>query len=168
MADIARLRNIAFVGSHHAGKTTLVEAVLAFCGAIGPARDDSRRDDGHRSRAGMRRTCSRRSSDWRTRSQTTSTSRSSTVPDSSTSLKRRGSHRRASTRPSWSSKPTRAGSSDAGAGRLHRIDAAAAPFRRQQDGSPGRRFRRNAGRAASRVRPPRRSRAMAAGQRREL
>ena len=35
MADIARLRNIAFVGTHHAGKTTLVEAVLAFCGAIG-------------------------------------------------------------------------------------------------------------------------------------
>ncbi len=29
MADIARLRNIAFVGTHHAGKTTLVEAVLA-------------------------------------------------------------------------------------------------------------------------------------------
>lgn len=35
MADIARLRNIAFVGPHHAGKTTLVEAVLAFTGAIG-------------------------------------------------------------------------------------------------------------------------------------
>ena len=34
MADIARLRNIAFVGPHHAGKTTLVEAVLAHCGAI--------------------------------------------------------------------------------------------------------------------------------------
>ncbi|MDQ2865386.1 MAG: elongation factor G [Candidatus Eremiobacteraeota bacterium] len=34
MADIARLRNIAFVGPHHAGKTTLVEAVLAYCGAI--------------------------------------------------------------------------------------------------------------------------------------
>jgi elongation factor G len=35
MADISRLRNIAFVGTHHAGKTTLVEAVLAHCGAIG-------------------------------------------------------------------------------------------------------------------------------------
>src|SRR5215469_9208306 len=35
MADIARLRNIAFVGPHHAGKTTLVEAVLAHTGAIG-------------------------------------------------------------------------------------------------------------------------------------
>ncbi|MGB8519030.1 MAG: elongation factor G [Candidatus Tumulicola sp.] len=35
MADIARLRNIAFVGPHHAGKTTLVEAVLAQMGAIG-------------------------------------------------------------------------------------------------------------------------------------
>jgi len=35
MADIARLRNIAFVGPHHAGKTTLVEAVLAHMGAIG-------------------------------------------------------------------------------------------------------------------------------------
>jgi elongation factor G len=35
MADIARLRNIAFVGTHHAGKTTLVEAVLAYTGAIG-------------------------------------------------------------------------------------------------------------------------------------
>ena len=34
MAEIARLRNIAFVGPHHAGKTTLVEAVLAHCGAI--------------------------------------------------------------------------------------------------------------------------------------
>src|SRR5579883_1489567 len=35
MADISRLRNIAFVGPHHGGKTTLVEAVLAHCGAIG-------------------------------------------------------------------------------------------------------------------------------------
>jgi elongation factor G len=35
MADIARLRNIAFVGPHHAGKTTLVEAVLAHMGAVG-------------------------------------------------------------------------------------------------------------------------------------
>jgi len=32
--DIDRQRNIAFVGPHHAGKTTLVEAVLAQCGAI--------------------------------------------------------------------------------------------------------------------------------------
>jgi len=32
--DIDRQRNIAFVGPHHAGKTTLVEAVLAHCGAI--------------------------------------------------------------------------------------------------------------------------------------
>ncbi|HEY1655473.1 MAG TPA: elongation factor G [Candidatus Tumulicola sp.] len=35
MADIARLRNIAFVGPHHAGKTTLVEAILARTSAIG-------------------------------------------------------------------------------------------------------------------------------------
>jgi elongation factor G len=35
LADIARLRNIAFVGPHHAGKTTLVEAILAQTGAIG-------------------------------------------------------------------------------------------------------------------------------------
>ncbi len=35
MAEIGRLRNIAFVGSHHGGKTTLVEALLAFTGAIG-------------------------------------------------------------------------------------------------------------------------------------
>lgn len=35
MADISRLRNVAFVGPHHAGKTTLVEAILAHCGAIG-------------------------------------------------------------------------------------------------------------------------------------
>ena len=35
MADIVRLRNIAFVGPHHAGKTTLVEAILAHCAAIG-------------------------------------------------------------------------------------------------------------------------------------
>ena len=35
MADIVRLRNIAFVGPHHAGKTTLVEAILAHTGAIG-------------------------------------------------------------------------------------------------------------------------------------
>jgi elongation factor G len=35
VADIARLRNIAFVGPHHAGKTTLVEAILAHTGAIG-------------------------------------------------------------------------------------------------------------------------------------
>ncbi|HET9031214.1 MAG TPA: elongation factor G [Candidatus Aquilonibacter sp.] len=31
---IDRQRNIAFVGPHHAGKTTLVEAVLAYCGAV--------------------------------------------------------------------------------------------------------------------------------------
>jgi elongation factor G len=40
--DIARLRNIAVVGPHHAGKTTLVEALLAHCGAIprrGSVRD---------------------------------------------------------------------------------------------------------------------------------
>jgi elongation factor G len=35
LADIARLRNIAFVGPHHGGKTTLVEAILAHTGAIG-------------------------------------------------------------------------------------------------------------------------------------
>jgi elongation factor G len=35
MADISRLRTIAFVGPHHSGKTTLVEAVLASSGAIG-------------------------------------------------------------------------------------------------------------------------------------
>lgn len=35
MAEISRLRNVAFVGPHHGGKTTLVEAVLAHCGAIG-------------------------------------------------------------------------------------------------------------------------------------
>jgi elongation factor G len=35
LAEIERLRNIAFVGPHHAGKTTLVEAILAHTGAIG-------------------------------------------------------------------------------------------------------------------------------------
>jgi elongation factor G len=35
LADIERLRNVAFVGPHHAGKTTLVEAILAHTGAIG-------------------------------------------------------------------------------------------------------------------------------------
>ena len=34
MSDISRVRNIAFVGSHHAGKTTLVESILAHCGAV--------------------------------------------------------------------------------------------------------------------------------------
>jgi elongation factor G len=34
MSDIASIRNVAFVGPHHAGKTTLVEALLAHCGAI--------------------------------------------------------------------------------------------------------------------------------------
>jgi elongation factor G len=34
MGDIARRRNVAVVGPHHAGKTTLVEALLATCGAI--------------------------------------------------------------------------------------------------------------------------------------
>ncbi|HET7814746.1 MAG TPA: elongation factor G [Candidatus Baltobacteraceae bacterium] len=33
--DVSRVRNIGIVGSHHAGKTTLVEAILAHCGAIG-------------------------------------------------------------------------------------------------------------------------------------
>jgi len=40
--NIARLRNVAVVGPHHAGKTTLVEALLAHCGAIprrGSVRD---------------------------------------------------------------------------------------------------------------------------------
>jgi elongation factor G len=35
LANIVRLRNIAFVGPHHTGKTTLVEAILAHTGAIG-------------------------------------------------------------------------------------------------------------------------------------
>jgi elongation factor G len=34
MGDIARRRNVAIVGPHHSGKTTLVEALLAKCGAI--------------------------------------------------------------------------------------------------------------------------------------
>lgn len=34
-SDISRVRNIAIVGSHHGGKTTLVEAILAHCGAVG-------------------------------------------------------------------------------------------------------------------------------------
>jgi elongation factor G len=34
MANVDRLRNVAFVGPHHAGKTTLVEAVLAKTAAI--------------------------------------------------------------------------------------------------------------------------------------
>jgi elongation factor G len=34
MAEIDRQRNIAFVGPHHSGKTTLLEAVLAHCGAV--------------------------------------------------------------------------------------------------------------------------------------
>ena len=34
-SDISRVRNIGIVGSHHAGKTTLVEAILTHCGAIG-------------------------------------------------------------------------------------------------------------------------------------
>jgi elongation factor G len=34
MAQIDRRRNVAFVGPHHSGKTSLVEAVLAYSGAI--------------------------------------------------------------------------------------------------------------------------------------
>ncbi len=34
-SDTSRVRNIGIVGSHHGGKTTLVEAILAYCGAIG-------------------------------------------------------------------------------------------------------------------------------------
>jgi elongation factor G len=34
MTETSRIHNIAFVGSHHSGKTTLVEAVLAHTGAI--------------------------------------------------------------------------------------------------------------------------------------
>jgi elongation factor G len=46
--DIARLRNIAIVGPHHGGKTTLVEALLAHCGAIprrGSVRDGTTTTD---------------------------------------------------------------------------------------------------------------------------
>jgi elongation factor G len=42
MDDIRRLRNVAVVGPHHAGKTTLVESLLSHCGAIqrrGSVRD---------------------------------------------------------------------------------------------------------------------------------
>ncbi|HZW54178.1 MAG TPA: GTP-binding protein, partial [Candidatus Elarobacter sp.] len=48
MEDIARLRNVAVVGPHHAGKTTLVEALLAHCGAIprkGSVRDGTTTTD---------------------------------------------------------------------------------------------------------------------------
>ncbi|HET9095054.1 MAG TPA: GTP-binding protein, partial [Candidatus Baltobacteraceae bacterium] len=34
-SDITRVRNIGIVGSHHGGKTTLVEAILMHCAAIG-------------------------------------------------------------------------------------------------------------------------------------
>ncbi|MGH7727452.1 MAG: elongation factor G [Vulcanimicrobiaceae bacterium] len=34
MPELARRRNVAIVGPHHSGKTTLVEALLARCGAI--------------------------------------------------------------------------------------------------------------------------------------
>jgi elongation factor G len=46
--DIARLRNVAVVGPHHGGKTTLVEALLAHCGAIprrGSVRDGTTTTD---------------------------------------------------------------------------------------------------------------------------
>ena len=33
MTDISRRRNVAFVGPHHSGKTTLVDAILDHCGA---------------------------------------------------------------------------------------------------------------------------------------
>ncbi len=48
MENIARLRNVAVVGPHHAGKTTLVEALLAHCGAIprkGSVRDGTTTTD---------------------------------------------------------------------------------------------------------------------------
>lgn len=32
--DVSRIRNIGIAGAHHAGKTTLVEAILVHCGAI--------------------------------------------------------------------------------------------------------------------------------------
>jgi elongation factor G len=34
MGELARRRNVAFIGTHHSGKTTLVEALLSRCGAI--------------------------------------------------------------------------------------------------------------------------------------
>ncbi len=48
MDNIARLRNVAVVGPHHGGKTTLVEALLAHCGAIprkGSVRDGTTTTD---------------------------------------------------------------------------------------------------------------------------
>ncbi len=54
-SDISRVRNIGIVGSHHAGKTTLVEAILAHCGAIGRKGSRYRRHDDDRLRARMHR-----------------------------------------------------------------------------------------------------------------
>ncbi|HUY11243.1 MAG TPA: GTP-binding protein, partial [Candidatus Dormibacteraeota bacterium] len=34
MSEAARIRNVAFVGPHHSGKTTLLEATLFACGSI--------------------------------------------------------------------------------------------------------------------------------------
>lgn len=34
MEDTSRLRNVAVIGTHHSGKTTLVEGILEHCGAI--------------------------------------------------------------------------------------------------------------------------------------
>ncbi len=34
MTDLSRIRNVAIVGTHHSGKTTVAEAILAFTGAI--------------------------------------------------------------------------------------------------------------------------------------
>ena len=146
MSEIARSRNVAVVGPHHSGKTTLVEAPARPVRRDPAARFGRRRHDDDRLRARMHRP--RTVDVRRVRARVDgrrSTSRSSTAPGSSTSSKRRSSRCSPPTRPIIviDAEPSRVRQTRALV-ELSRRAQDAALLLRQQARRPGQRFPRHA------------------------